>query len=62
MISIKRDYQSGTDVEYKVTASDKDFGRWSIRRLTLDAALETVKHYYGVNHNTEICGSCSKRK
>jgi hypothetical protein len=61
MITIDRDYQSATDDRFKVKANDPGFGRWSVRRLTLDAALETVKHYYGTNHNKAICGHCSEK-
>ena len=56
VISIERDYQIATETCYIVKASDLGFGSWKVRRLTIEAAFETVRHYYGLNHNTGLCG------
>lgn len=60
MITIDRDYKSGTGDKYMVKAVDSGFGSWKVRHLSIEAAFETVKHYYGLNHDKTICGNCSK--
>ena len=62
-IKIDRDYNSPGD-KYRVLTQDPGFGRGkSERKLTLDEALELVRHYYMVpEHIRSSCKWCEKKR
>lgn len=62
-IKIDRDYQSAGD-RFRVLTQDKGFGRGkSERGLSLDQALELVRHYYMVpEHVRTNCQWCDKKR
>lgn len=60
MLSIDKDNQSAGGDRFRVTVRDAGFGSWTLRHLSLDAALELVRHYYGRPHNTAECGACEQ--
>ena len=56
MLVIDRTYQG----QFTVRQKDPGMGRGSLATVAdLDAAFETVKHYYKQDHDRQTCGFCA---
>ena len=61
-MSVKIDRDLGGFNAYKVTVNEPGFGKLGpVVGLSIDEAIETARHYYAREHNTELCGFCQKK-